>query len=1060
MAGMHITPVTEYHVLNIHLNFKSGVPTVEDIQEPDIILPGTMISMPEPYVTPGAYEITGGGWKLFDKESDAESHINGMEITPTTDPLYLYQNNYYLAYYAKTYLGETYSNHVPVHVANYHDLKKVMDDKDHHYYIDHKDVHEKQKVEPKIYINDYKTDDPETSKNGLDLFKKLYDLSLLPTSPTESTDPLYGHNTLNERVKGGNKLEFFMRTDIDYPDNPETDDWTPIGTDDVCFKGTLHGDGHTISGLDHSLFNNLCGSVYNLGVTGSFNTAGVVNKGPGYVESTWVKSTNETPLETETKPYAVFGNPTDGIGYQVVNSYYYDGNNNLYNTTTTDGITTSGGARGTARAMSAKEFYNGTVAYNLNNFYLHKRYANKNGAVAEGDKDGSYFTIGDDGTLTRQSYKKYANRPDLCSSGYEYTPQGDTETVTIRYVEDRFADGDFRFAAGEIPETEDERYWVETKTENENTYEIDHWSPIWPDDYIFFGQKLTYGWSATAEHQDVPTAVARNEGRLSLLSDANRVYRAPAYFRSKKMGVAHFNPEVYLAQKSSDGTREAYPGMTAIDFAGIQDREYALGYTDAPWFYPSLLDDDGLLSIVNKDVTRNLLVYAPAATGNGYTNPATHTVLTNYFVDPAYSDYYSNPTTYRTVADATNTNSSIYGHLVQSNKQATNDHLLVDKEDFNCPIAYSFDGTHRMWYQRKPEDQEYVNFAENSKGWQGISVPFTAELVTTNQKGEITHFYSGSETSKNGTGSKIGHEYWLRELTGIKEVGTEPDVVAKASFTYPNATGSTKDVSNTFLWDYYYKNTVVHDQKDANKDTYQTYYEKGRNYTSYPLLTAATPYIIGLPSVDYYEFDLSGKFIAQNTAVAIEQLDKQTITFASKTGADAKIKVSDDETENGVPQPVSGSAKNYTLTFKPSYMNESLTAGTNNYTLDADGDSYDKVPAEGAATKVSAFRPYFTANVTPKSPSPKNTPQSIIFGNDYSSMEDESEIALNGNLEIYVKDHRIYTTSHLMEATTIHILNVGGITIANYVLQPGETVSTRIQVDGVYIVNKKKLLVK
>ena len=75
-------------------------------------------------------------------------------------------------------------------------------------------------------------------------------------------------------------------------------------------------------------------------------------------------------------------------------------------------------------------------------------------------------------------------------------------------------------------------------------------------------------------------------------------------------------------------------------------------------------------------------------------------------------------------------------------------------------------------------------------------------------------------------------------------------------------------------------------------------------------------------------------------------------------------------------------------------------------------------------------------------------------------MEGEPQIALDGSLDIYVKDHKIYTTSHLKEATTIRILNVAGITYANYVLQPGETVETQVNVDGVYIVNKKKLLVK
>jgi hypothetical protein len=140
-------------------------------------------------------------------------------------------------------------------------------------------------------------------------------------------------------------------------------------------------------------------------------------------------------------------------------------------------------------------------------------------------------------------------------------------------------------------------------------------------------------------------------------------------------------------------------------------------------------------------------------------------------------------------------------------------------------------------------------------------------------------------------------------------------------------------------------------------------------------------------------------------------------------------------------------------------MNENLAAGTDNYTLDAVGDSYDKVPAIGDATKVSAFRPYFTASAAAKNSSPKRV-QSIIFSNEDNSMEDGSQISLDGSLDIYVKDHKIYTTSHLPEATTIRIINVAGITFANYVLKPGETVETPIVVDGVYIVNKKKLLVK
>ena len=464
-----------------------------------------------------------------------------------------------------------------------------------------------------------------------------------------------------------------------------------------------------------------------------------------------------------------------------------------------------------------------------------------------------------------------------------------------------------------------------------------------------------------------------------------------------------------------------------------------------------------MLSIINCDETRNLLVYAPAeSAATGYANKATYDVLTDYFTDPDYSSYYSNPTTYRTVADATSTNGSIYGHLVMDGKIAKNDHLLVDKEDFNCPIAFQFDNKHRMWYQRKPEDHEYVDFM---KGWQGISIPFSAELVTTNVKGEISHFYSGSEVSKNNTNTKIGHEYWLREFKDITVVEEGEPKVAKASFLYPEATGgNSKTVENTFLWDYYYKNSTVHNQKDYNLDTYQTYYEKSRTYSSYPLLTAAVPYIVGFPGETYYEFDLSGNFQAQNTAVTIDKLGKQIISFVSDTGI--SIGVSDDETKDGVLHSKSGNGKDYSFTFKPSYMNMSLNAGTNNYTLDTAGDSYDKVPATGDATKVNAFRPYFIATSAANAGSRKMAPERILFGGDFEGLEGEPISTLDGDLEIYVKDHKVVTTSHLKEATTVRIISVSGVTMANYVLQPGETVETPIRVEGAYIVNKKKLLVK
>ena len=1016
MDGMNITPVSERHILNIHLNFKSGIPTVEDIRQPDIILPGTALSMPEPYVTPGAYEITGGGWKLFDTENDAERHVNGVEYTNSEEPLYLYQNQYYLAYYTKTYLGETYSNHVPVSVANYHDIKKVMADTKHHYYIDHKDVHERLKVEPKIYINDY-SEDAEGSKNGLDLFKNLYDLSLL-TTPAASGD-LEGHALLNERIKGGENLEFFLRTDINHPES-----WTSIASEaNQCFEGTLHGDGHTISGLNNSLFGHLCGNVYNLGVTGSFTGAGVADEGKGYVESCWINTTG-TPASGVR---AVFGNPTATNDIkQIVNSYYQTGKS--YSTTDT-------GSHGLARAMSDQAFYNGTVAYDLNNFYLYKRY--NDGTGTSSGVEYKYWIPGEEEPQTGH----YANNIELCSSGYN----------DIKYVEERFKDGDFRYAGGTIPATEDERFysWTEKPGTKDEVVKSSFF-PIWPDDYIFFGQKLTYDWAVEA-HQNVPTAVVRDGGRLSYGDNANRVYRAPAYYRSKTMGVAHFNPQAYLAQtKKNDPATKAYPNMTAIDFKGYYGANEAYGAYGLGWntltgqFYAPLLDDDGLRGIINCDETQNLLAYAPAEAEN----KKTYDVLEAYFTEPIYEEHYNNDEGYRLVREAAT--ATVHGHLVQNDLKATNDHLLVDHQDFNAPLAYDFDADHLMWYQRIPTDEEYVDL---TKGWQGISVPFTAELVTTNQKGEITHFYSGSDESHNDTGTKKGHEYWLRQLTDDDLMTEKSTGVLKANFHYPAAAGDnkTKTDGNTFLWDYYYKNEPVHDQQDKNADTYlqyRQYYNSERTYNNYPLLSAAMPYIIGLPGKTYYEFDLSGNFEAENTAVPITKIGKQILSFVSNKRE--HIGVSDKEIEEA-ETTVKYSGQNYT--FKPSYLNETLEVG-NNYVLNTEGSSFDKTVA---ATNVSAFRPYFTG------PTPAGArqfvAQRIAFSSTDGEIYDGPESALGG-LEIYVKDHRIITTSHLKEAVVISIVNVGGISLANYVLQPGETVETRVQNTGVYIVNKKKVFVK
>ena len=1044
-SGAHITPVSERHVLNIHINFKSGVPTVEDILPPDIILPGTSLSMSQPYVTQGAYEITGGGWKLFDTESDAESHTNGVEYTNSLDPLYLYQNGHYLAYYTKTHLGETYSNHVKVSVANYHDLKKVMDDKDHHYYIDHKEVHERLNVLPKIYINDYS----ESDENGLDKLKDLFNLSI----GTELDD----HKPLNGRVGGCNNLEFFLRKDIDHSGS-----WTSIaedtGDDDPCFSGILHGDGHTISGLNNSLFGKLCGAIYNLGVTGTFTGAGIAEKGDGYMENCWI-STDPNVAKT-SKP--VFGSPTieDNTQrpYRIVNCYYLEDDDaaNQYNN--------HSGTYGIPTRKDAKAFYNGEVAYDLNGFYLFKRY--NDGVETADGADYMYWMSGED----KPQSGHYIERRDLCSSGYKYKVVDDKKYY-IRYVEDRFADGDFIFAGGEIPTEANERLYTDSKTGTTGYY------PIWPDDYLFFGQRLNYGYGDGQAHQELPSVIQKSNDRLITSEYGNRVYRAPAYFRSSEMKVAHFNPNAIFAQhKKDDPNTIAYQDMTAIDFTGGNGDltgGYKLGLSETK-FYPPLLDDCGLTGFRNVDLTQNLLAYTLSLTENN----KTYTTVTGYLPDLEYDETDENGEstrdTYRTVV--TQNPSSVKGHavvLTDGKYMAQNDHFLVDKNDYNAPIEYTLGSGKRMWYQRTPDADEFV---DRKKGWSAISLPFSAELVTTNQKGEITHFYEGSATSKNNTNTKIGHEYWLRQYRDITDVEGAAEI-QKARMTYPwkddGEKMGTKTVSNTFLWEYYYKGDAEngHNHLDKNGDPYQEYekeyYKTARSYIDYNLLTRGTPYIIGFPGATYYEFDLSGNFSAETThSPNPNKIGLQTITFASKPGD--MIRVSDTEkadvTYNG-------------YTFRPSYLNEQFKAGTDYYTLysnyDGNSSAYKKVPETGDPTPLAAFRPFFFKEGgvagARGAKGAHTAAKYIIFDDNDSEIKKEEPIQEEEKLEnLIVNGGRkvIVVKSNLREEKEINIVNVAGVTLATFTIQPGETVNTNIVITGVYIVRTtdgrytKKVLVR
>ena len=1077
-SGTHIEEINEKHIINIHLQFKSGVPAISELEKPAIVLPNSTVGLKQPNVTPGAFEIIGGGWEMFTNQSDAEHHTNGIPYLNNLTPMYWYQNDYYVAYYAKSYLGKTYSNAVQFTVANYHDIDAVMNHS-RHLFVDHPEV-----SRPcKIYIDNRECTD--NTKSELDLLKDFFDLTLHNTmdgdgNPTTISDgsAVNGHQTVNRHIRGGAYLDFILQSDVS-PKAYTT--WTPIGeysddgddTNDQCFEGVFHGNGYTISGLSNSLFGHLCGDVYNLGVTGSFTSAGIVDTGSGYVENCWI-STTGTPA---SGVHPVFNNPTRTGStklVQVVNCYYPADNAYSEEPHT--------GNHGDAIKKPRQSFYNGEVAYDLNGFYLNKRYNDHLSTTPTG-YPYKYWDADD---------LDSSNKPRLKNGGYE-----EETDYTLGYVEKYYEDGDFVYAGGYIPEGDNERY----STVNGKHY------PIWPDDYIFFGQMLTYGHVASRTHQPLPAHVNKSSGRLTTTATAvNRVYRAPAYFRNATMGVAYYNPYAVFAAKSADNTHTAYPNMTAIDFTGgngdlagtttnpapVGGNGYKNGLcakvsTVEDVFYPPLLDNDGLTYFRNVDLTRNLLAYTPNTTGDE--NDAatkTYTAVMAALSEPVYTE--TDPT-YRTIADQDET--TIHGHAVVETAAdtytATNDHFLVDKQDFNAPISYTFASGKRMWHQRTPD-----TYVDRTKGWEAISLPFEVELVTTHQKGEISHFY---------TDNTIGHEYWLREFTGKVKVSTDPDPeVFEGNFEYPAKSSTNKSYTNTFLWDYYYQESGVV-RPDANEDKYNwAYYSTTQTHEGYPYAAAAKPYIIGFPGTTYYEFDLSGDFKAANTLREVPQLRKQVITFASTPAT--TIRVSDTETLPG--GSAFGGVTHDGYTFRPSYLGKevpagayllnnniytavangtTLTSGNTYYTSDAgagefvsvgtevaDGTNYfELTKGAGSSYDVTAadtpgvpFRPYFTKSGGSGAKEFKGA-RRITFNRVSSNLGGEEvpepDEFLNGELMIYSGHGRIYVKSGMNEETTVRIVNTGGALIRVFTIQPGEIVETRTA-QGIYIVNQKKITVK
>ena len=316
--GLNYETRVEKHILNIRIKFLSGTPIIGSLKEPDLVLPLETVGLDIPAIQEGAFPILGGGWEIYPTEENAKRHRNGREYINGGEPLYFYQNDYYVAYYALTRMGKTFSDPVPLTVANYQRMADVINNPNH-MYINHRDNDR----DPKIYIDGRAEDtygDPIRDKDEHDVVREYQNELDAMHAMWRIVNTGYGSqyseavDDKSRNITGAHGLEFFLQNEV----RSELPSWTPIGDGTQCFNGTFHGNGNTVTGLNNSLFGQLCGSVYNLGVMGNFTTGGVANTGDGRIDmmvsaGEWIyviefklnKTAEKAMTQIENKEYAL-----------------------------------------------------------------------------------------------------------------------------------------------------------------------------------------------------------------------------------------------------------------------------------------------------------------------------------------------------------------------------------------------------------------------------------------------------------------------------------------------------------------------------------------------------------------------------------------------------------------------------------------------------------------------------------------------------------------------------------------------------------------------------------
>ena len=668
----------------------------------------------------------------------------------------------------------------------------------------------------------------------------------------------FGTFITTDSIDGGAHAQFILQNDLSVP--------TGYTGGEATFKGTFHGNGQVISGLDpsKSLFAENQGNIYNLGLA----SGKIAEKGCTASTSTGADANTQMGVYHCSYEYEPGENAAPIV-------YGMDGNRLYRNGSTTDATQTP---------YTLDDFKYGRVAYDLNQYYLTAR-----GYMKEQGKKLNELTLTSDQKAAIDYIYKYVENGD-----YQYARRTDKITGKNTGVTFLRTGSDSNLPNYGYAETRhDKKHTIDApravyqKDANGNEMEdsdgnkiLDHYEPLLGyeqddmNDFLFWGQSLQ------TQPDIYPSCIASHQVKYM----TNRVYRTVGYYGSTQKDQFHYN--AYNFGNSYMGTYVHLPATTAIDFTADDD--------NASIFYNFTVKDG---------VTQNLLVYTPSKIQTIADADAQNSIGTEAYDVVKKTLSYDENTPESSIKGhhivkvntTSSSNESSAGessaastaasystqllHLVERTPEGKNSEGEDCKNnDFCVPIQ--FEVSDHAWYVRKP-----MFYAEDATGaWEGICLPFTAKKVEASLNGEITHFYGAEASDANGINTTTQHhEYWLRGLTTI---GTEKDGKTTATFMRPgDSSASGTDAAsalftqgNSEKMDYTFYNSFFADtygSKQYNKVD-NPYYIQTQEYKDYLPLAANVPYVVRFPGYRYYEFDLSSQFYNNITGKSAEA---QTITF-------------------------------------------------------------------------------------------------------------------------------------------------------------------------------------